>query len=232
MALVFVALLGIVLLLPIIAIVQNPALIVLTLLPLVGAAILLAALCGLISTYSHRNTRVVVHEHGFVHFGRDKIRVIRWEQIAYVRHSVTERATTTKPKFDGTTSTTTSFHHRYSIQCFDKTKLELNETFPRLRSLGETIETESARYLLPAVQKALYARQSVNFGALKVDRQGLTMDKERMLAWQELQEIIVDEHHGHVIIKKRGAWQDWASFALDQIPNAVVLHALVKSITE
>lgn len=228
---VFVALFGVVLLLPLPAIIQNPELVILALLPLGGVILLLIAIWGMITAYRYRNVGIVVYEHGFIFLGRDDVRVIKWEQINAVRHKVKEHSTRT-PNRDGTTSTSTTFSHQYSVRCVDGTRVELNEMFPRLRELGKTIELESARYLLPKAQAILYSQQPVAFGPLRVERSGFAAEGRKALAWHSFQEISIDEDHGRVTIKQYGQWENWASFSLEQIPNVVVLNKVVKMIRD
>jgi hypothetical protein len=96
-----------------------------------------------------------------------------------------------------------------------------------LRRLGKTIEEQSLHYLLPEAIKMLLANQEVPFGAFTVTMHGL-LSGSRQLSWPELKKVKIDEYDGVVTIRQRGHLFDWASVLLAEVPNVVLLDALVK----
>ncbi|MBO0797073.1 MAG: hypothetical protein J2P36_39850, partial [Ktedonobacteraceae bacterium] len=165
----------------------------------------------LIATFRNRKLRVFVHEQGLVYLGKHETRVIRWDQIAFVWHQVTASTTSS----NGTTSTT--YHHKYMLQCQDGSTVELKETFSKLKELGKTIEWESARYQIPAAQNAFNAGQPVAFGELYVDQQGIAWQGNRLF-WPEVKGFEINERIGSISIRKHGKWFRWAGIATGRVP--------------
>jgi hypothetical protein len=193
---------------------------------LVGGAILLNAL-------HNRNLRVYVHEQGLVYLKRNSNEVIRWDQIAFVWHKVKKTTSTTSTRNPSTghttSSTSTTTYHSYIVQRAGGAKVVFGHTFSHLRELGQTIEHESARYLLPQATAAFNSGQPVVFGKMYVNFSGVS-DGRKTLPWSELRSIKVDENNGTIAIRKQGKWLNWSNLALSETPNILVFEALVNSI--
>jgi hypothetical protein len=201
--------------------------------PLFGLLVVLIGVVILLKAFLRRNLRVDVREQGLVYLKRNSNEVIRWDQIAFVWHKVkktTSTTSTTSPSTGYTTTTTsTSTYHSYIVQRTDGAKVVFDDTFSRLKELGQTIEQESARYLLPQAIAAFYARQSVVFGTMYVNFSGVS-DGRKTLPWSELKSIKVDENNGTIAIRKQGKWLNWSNLSLSETPNILVFEALVNSI--
>ena len=133
--------------------------------PLFGLVFVLIGGVVLLKAFLNRNLRVYVHEQGLVYLKRNSNEVIRWDQIAVVWHKVkktTSTTRTTNPSTGYTTTTTsTATYHSYIVQRADGAKVVFDDTFSRLRELGQTIERESARYLLSQAIAAFNAGHPV-----------------------------------------------------------------------
>jgi hypothetical protein len=82
--------------------------------------------------------------------------------------------------------------------------------------------------LLPQVVAAYNAGQTITFGPLSVNRQGLTNILGKLLPWSEITGI--DTQSGYIAVRQAGKWLKWSNQPVARIPNAFVFLALVKSL--
>ncbi len=201
--------------------------------PLFGLIFVLVGAGIIIKAFLDRNLRVSIYENGLVFIKRNGNEVIRWDQIAFVWHKVKKTTTTntTRNYSTGRTTTTrtTRIDHSYIVQRVDGVKFVFNQTFSHLRDLGKTIEQESARYLYPQAVAAYNAGHPLVFGKMSVSRAGLS-DGRKILSWNEVKSIKVDENNGAIAIRKQGKWLNWSSIALSETPNIIVFEAVVNAI--
>ena len=174
-----------------------------------------------------------VYENGLLFCQRYRTDVIRWDQVAFVWHRVkktTTTNTTTNPSTGYTSNiTSTRVNHTYIVQRADGATFVFDQTFSHLKELGKTIEQEAARSLYPRAVAAYNAGQILVFGTISVGMAGLS-DGRKMLSWNELKSIKVDENNGAIAIRKQGKWLNWSNISLSETPNIIVFEALVNAI--
>ena len=84
----------------------------------------------------------------------------------------------------------------------------LERAFIGFKLLGEHVEREVSRRLLPGAIAAYRAWQTLNFGALCVTPQGLRLEETRKdLPWEQLGEVY--EAGGYLVIQKKGTLTAW-----------------------
>lgn len=185
-----------------------------------GAGLIACALyCFLYGTI-YKNWCVYVFEHGFLYKkGNEAVQPFRWDQIEAVWYQVTRHYT--NGVYTGTT-------HRYKVRRRDSYEIVLNDRFTKVGQLGETINNQVTKTLLPQVVAAYNAGQTITFGPLSVNRQGLTNILGKLLPWSEITGI--DTQSGYIAVRQAGKWLKWSNQPVARIPNAFVFLALVKSL--
>jgi hypothetical protein len=145
--------------------------------------------------------------------------VMRWNQIAAVQQTFTR------------------IQHNYFLQAYillrrDGTALTLEKSSTDFKALRKTIEAEVTRCQLPEAIAAYHAGHPVIFGAIMVNAQGISVQRQKehkTLAWNEFKTVKVND--GRFIIKKQGAIASWVPLLIPEVPNLCVLLALIEHIT-
>ena len=177
----------------------------LVLLPIVLILVLLWAL--LESTGVLRGMRIVICTEGLLRVHNDEADSIHWDEIRELWRNKRDVYT-----FMGT----------------DGTRFNINQVFEHPEELGQTIEQEVTRRLLPQVE-AMYRRgETVFFGRVRVRRAGLSTGRQT-LPWNDLGEVLV---HNGIIVTKQKMGHTWGSVSFAETPNLCVLEALIDSIVE
>lgn len=168
----------------------------------------------------YRNWCVYVFEHGFLcKKGNQTPQPFRWDQIEAIWYQVTRHYR--NGIYTGTT-------HRYKVRRRDGHEVVLNDRFTQVGKLGDTISNQVTRTLLPQVIAAYNAGQTITFGPLSVNRQGLTNILGKLLPWSEITGI--DIQRGYVAVRQAGKWLKWSNQPVASIPNVFVFIAMVKSL--
>jgi len=95
--------------------------------------------------------------------------------------------------------------------------------------LGKQIEREVTQYLLPKALATYKAGETLNFGALNVNSQGLSLkETPKNLPWEKLGYI--GEYRGYLVIKERGTLSTWKNIDVADIINLCVLLPLIKKV--
>jgi len=138
----------------------------------------------------------------------------RWDQIQVWR-SVTKHYR--NGSYVGTVSV-------YKIQRQDGYRIGLDNDLQQIQSLGETICEQVARWRMPQALQAYHMGQTVQFGTLSLNQQGIYNGSD-MLPWSQVEAIDVKE--GVVNVKRWGSKSHWCKVAASAIPNVFVFLALV-----
>ncbi|HEY1352557.1 MAG TPA: DUF6585 family protein [Ktedonobacteraceae bacterium] len=190
------------------------------LLLLFGACLLAGAIYSLLYGTLHKHWCVYVFAYGFLYKkGNQAPQPFRWDQIEAVWYQVTRHY------YNGVYTGTT---HRYRVRRRDGHEVVLNNRFTQVGQLGESINNQVTKTLLPQVVAAYNAGQTITFGPLSVNRQGLTNILGKLLPWSEITGI--DIQHGYVAVRQAGKWLKWSNQPVARIPNVFVFIALVKSL--
>jgi hypothetical protein len=159
-----------------------------------------------------------VYTDGFIRTRFNQQEICRWDDIVAVWQYVVKRY------YNGVYTGTT---HTYTIQKRDGTKLKFDDTLGNVEQLGNTIQEEVARRLLPLAIAAYNRGEPVPFGKLSLSGQGLSWG-DKTLPWSEVQGVQINK--GYLTVKKQGKWLRWANISVSQIPNLLVALTLIDRI--
>ena len=159
--------------------------------------------------------RIAVFAEGLARIARDGTTVFRWDDIVEVRQSIVRQR--------GGGGTT----HVYRILDGQGRKAMFDDKIGGVKALGETIQQEVTRRLLPKSLVAYNAGETLTFGKFSLSKEGLSRGKEA-LPWDEVESVAPSI--GRIEVKRKGKRLTWASQAVADIPNVYVLIALTKTI--
>src|SRR5260370_40037074 len=164
----------------------------------------------------YHNPRCYLCAHGVMSIKGKQVQAIRWDQISCV-HKIFPTGTSDIPQ-------------QYILYPpGDEEPLVLDRVFTGFRILGKQIEREVARHLLPEILQAYKAGQTLNFGAVNVTPQGISLEETRRgLPWEKLGAI--DENRGYLIIKEMGTLSTWKKIEISTMLNLCVLLLLIRQI--
>jgi len=189
-------------------------------LALFGGSLIVSAFYMFLYGTIYRNWSVYVFEQGFLFKkGNEAPQPFRWDQIEAVWYQVTRHYR--NGIYTGTT-------HRYRVRRKDGYQIVLNDRFTNVGRLGDTISNQVTKVLLPQVIAAYNAGQTITFGPLSVNRQGLLNVLGNLLPWSEITGI--DIQRGYVAVSRAGKWLKWSNQPVANIPNVFVFIALVKTL--
>jgi hypothetical protein len=101
------------------------------------------------------------------------------------------------------------------------------ETLPQYPSIDQALQEPITQRKLPAATQAFHAGHPVEFGPLRLDWLGLTLDQgAKTLAWNEVKSVTADRDTLVVRQKERGS--AWATLPLNDLPDVFVLFSLLK----
>lgn len=162
--------------------------------------------------FTRRSLRVLVFPEGLVHIRGGKAQVFRWDEIAKVYMSLQ------KTRVGGR-----AVQHSYRIQDVRGKRAEFTGDIPGVATLGQTIQQEVTRRMLPRALETYNAGGTVEFGSLSVSQQGLSNRRETV-PWSDIEEVKVQR--GIITVKKAGKWLNWANVTVGGTPNVFVFLAL------
>ncbi len=168
-----------------------------------------------ITTFRDMSLRVIICADGLLRVKRNQVEIIRWDQVEAMWQAVTKRYV--NGVYTGTT-------HLYTVHRADGATFKFNDNIRHVEALGNSIQREVTRKLLPHVISAYNMGSTVTFGTLSVNQQGISNSKE-MLPWGQFNGIQVNR--GIVTVKKEGKWLNWSTVRVPRIPNFYVFMALV-----
>jgi hypothetical protein len=168
------------------------------------------------------NARLLVFQDGFIHVQNKQANVVRWEHVAAVWQNVT------KVYLYGVIHADTLY--QYTIQ-LDKAhgqrKFVFGKSFSDIEVLGENIQNQASRFLVPLMAKALKADRVILFGKIGINKTGI-IKGSNVLPWHEVREVYVNQ--GKVYIKKKGRRSPWLSTPVAKMPNLYAFLYLVNRI--
>lgn len=161
---------------------------------------------------------VYVCKEGFVFTSGKKNEPYRWDAIASVMLDIRNA------KMYGMNVGTS---YKYTVQRNDGEKLVLDDKFIDVDALGSTITQEATQHMLPKVLTDFDAGQTIAFGPLSVNQQGIS-NGQNMLPWLEVRGVFINK--GFVIVLQKGKKSSWVNIRVAKVPNVFVLDALVHSL--
>lgn len=166
-----------------------------------------------------RDIQVYVCPGGLLYLHSGKTEAIRWDQAESCWRKVVKTSSY---------GIQTGATHRYTLRRSDGATFKFNDNIGNVEALGNTIADETARTLWPRYIAAYQAGQTLPFGKISLNQQGVTNGKE-WLPWSQVREIQITR--GYLSLKKVGGKQgNWMGIPASQIPNVDVFMALVNSI--
>ncbi len=182
---------------------------------IVGLVLLACGVVSLISLLLNFDMRVIIYEQGLMRTKKGQTDVVRWEHVDAFWQAVTKRYM--NGIYTGTT-------HIYTLRRSDGVVFKFNDTINKVEALGNTLQREVTRVLLPRFIYAYNAGSTVTFGPLSINQQGISNSKE-MIPWSQVKDLQVRK--GIVSVKKEGKWFNWSTVGVARIPNFYVFMALV-----
>ncbi|HEX4206033.1 MAG TPA: DUF6585 family protein [Ktedonobacteraceae bacterium] len=164
----------------------------------------------------YRSWRVYACAGGLIYVHGSKIDIFPWDSIQalwervvnYYNYSLYSRSTI-----------------KYTIQRDDGFKAVFTQRFAHVRSLSERINHELMNRLYPRIVTNYNAGNTINFGPLSVNTQGISNGRN-MLPWVQVADVTMQR--GYLNIRKpEGTWRNWASIRVASVPNVALCMALV-----
>jgi hypothetical protein len=185
---------------------------------ILGGILLAIGMWALWTGVRERGLQVLVFPDGLTYTIRGTTEVVRWEDITEVLQQITKHYT--NGVYTGTT-------HIYTVRRAGRPELKFNDALKNVEQLGNTIQQETYKLLLPRAIATYNAGGILHFGKLNVSRQGLSNGKET-LAWSDIKGVKLEK--GVIAVSKQGKWLNWTTATVAQTPNIFVFTALADSI--
>ncbi|HLI70608.1 MAG TPA: DUF6585 family protein [Ktedonobacteraceae bacterium] len=178
-------------------------------------AVPIIAIIWAIGTLSYCNLRVYIFTNGFIRARGVKGDVVRWDQVQAIWERVRQS------RSGGT--------FIYNVQRNDGRVFVLGSPLQNSRDMGLRMMREITRLHLPAAQAAYNAGQTLSFGKVNVNAQGLNNGKE-LVPWDQIGRLTTKQ--GKLCIEKNGRQIVWSSVKSSEVPNLSVLIALVNYVVQ
>lgn len=109
------------------------------------------------------------------------------------------------------------------IKASDDREAKFSSALADFPDLAATIQQGTFPYLWERAMSLLHQGQSVTFGPITVNTQGIRKGRQ-FLAWEKIKELSISQKH--LAIKRQGGWLPWLTIDLSSVPNPHVLFAL------
>jgi hypothetical protein len=116
----------------------------------------------------------------------------------------------------------TQIKHKIRFRLRDQREIKLDiSSFNNSEEASAMIASAIVPRLAREAQAKLEAGQAVDFGFLKVTREGLALPGDKTLGWRDIGEYTINE--GLLTIRSIKGWSVWVKKNTDEIPNLQVL---------
>lgn len=156
------------------------------------------------------NVRCYVFKNGFIYARGRKYRVVRWDQIVAV--------------FQKHTAGRYSSSHTYTVRVQEGREIQIGDAVNRVIDLGTMIQREVTKLLLPRAIASYKSGETLSFGKVNVNRQGVNNGKE-MIPWDQIDAIEV--RSGLIVVQKYGRVMKWSTVREHETSNVYILQNLV-----
>jgi len=183
-----------------------------------GIVFLVGGIALLRGNKSATKTCVEIHQRGLV--VRDGANVVsfNWGQVL----TVTEKEAVT---FDEVIREGIMHESRaFRLQLHSGQVVVLKSYIRGLAEIGATVKRETLVHLLPAYESELREVGSVEFGRIRLSRNGIEVGNASSL-WSEVS--AADRKRGWIRIHRLDTWKTWQKARLSGVPNAHVLLEIV-----
>ena len=189
--------------------------------PMLIFAIIFGVLGALpVRSWLMRGGKVIeVYERGLARIQGKQVKLTRWDEIDAVWQRITRYYH--NGRYTGTTNV-------YTIQVKNGGRFSVTNIYKDIEALGQIIQSEVTKRLLPLLAHAYQSGQTINFGKLSLNTQGLIF-KDKQLPWNQIKDLKIER--GYISVKQEGGrWFNWAQVTADTVPNLFVFLALVDNI--
>jgi hypothetical protein len=158
------------------------------------------------------NLRVYTFTEGLIRAKGKALDVIRYDQVAQV-FFISRKGSY------GTVSYT------LTLVRSDGARFKISNTIQYINTLGSTVQSEVVRRHMPQALQAFKAGNTLSFGPLTVNTQGIGNGRG-ILPWNMVQPIILQR--GFLIVKQIGQNSNFARVKVTEVPNLPVFLGIVK----
>jgi len=160
--------------------------------------------------------RVLVFKDGIAEVTRNKTTVMRWDDVDSVLQKVTSRRNRSGKE--------TGRSYRYTVRDKAGQSLILSGTYKNIETLGNTIQTEVSKRLLPKYTGTYNSGGKVDFGQVSVSKAGLS-NGSKTIAWSDIEQVALNQ--GQWVVRQKGQWQSLTTQTAAQTPNLPVMLNLI-----
>lgn len=107
--------------------------------PVLGLIFVALGASMMIRAFLNRHVRAVLCEYGVAYLARKGADAFRWEQVATVLDKVSVHTSTTE-QVDGSTTTSTTLSHTYTVACKDGRRFLFTHLLGKAEQLGQEIQ--------------------------------------------------------------------------------------------
>ena len=119
--------------------------------------------------------------------------------------------------------------YTYTIRRVDGKTFVMTEELSNLALLGERLEDEVTRCLLPRAITTYKTGAALHFGDIAVMPQGISARRgDKLLAWNEVENVVLKD--ATMRIRRKGELRDWETMSIAEVPNANVFKGVVEAI--
>jgi hypothetical protein len=183
-----------------------------------GLCCMLLGAAAATNVFRQRNRRVHLHEHGIVEERGERRIEILWDEVATlvsVRQILTQAA-----------GLVTHHIEAHTLKTDTGKKLVVDHLLADIAPLGDEVERQVCRCLLPKIRARLAKGESVPFSPLTVTDQSIARG-QRTLGWDQV--AGAETAHGEVRIFRRGEPAAWVKVRYGSLTNAQALLTLISS---
>jgi hypothetical protein len=173
----------------------------------------IAAIIWMIAALSHCNQRIYTFTQGLIETRGSVQDISRWEHIETVWVKVVKSYSKTS--------------YTYTVRRTDGKTFKFTSYLQNVVQLGGIIQQELVRAQMPRVTQAYNAGNTISFGPVNVNMQGLNNGKE-LIPWDQINSIVV--RNGVLNVEKDGRFLRWSSIKAQNVPNIALLQELVSYI--
>jgi hypothetical protein len=185
--------------------------------PVGGLLVFLGTLL-VVHTLRNLTLRVAIFPDGLVRIRHRAVDIYYWDEIEKVYQQVTNHY------YNGVYTGTS---YVYRVHRNDGQKVVFNDQVKNVQNLGDLIQQEVMRCLLPRAFARYQEGKPVTFGKITVEQEGLTYNNA-FLPWREVQSVKLAQ--GMLVVNQEGKWLSWCKVSVASIPNLFVLLALIDNI--
>ena len=193
-----------------------------------GMGVFFHGLGSTVRLWRRRNSRVLVFPDGLVTTQGGQAQVVRWDRVRALVQGARRRELYPR-SLRGTVRATMRRNQNpegrsYLVIRKDDSRVRFGSRLPGIKELWAIVQRETVKVLLADCLASLSAGESVYFGTLRADHEGIHKGGD-CLPWSGVKEIKIDEL-GQLVI--RTAAYTWLTDAGADYPNIHVLQALAE----